>query len=156
MIKQIEPEVLSSEGFPSFARITRMFESPLTAGTVSSPVKVMERPTVKEYFNVLLDVEDKLAVALPLRYKKYPTEVKVPLLSYVCELLQPIVYAPLPRILFEGEEWNPKRICTYLGDLEISDNQQGENFPVDKRIGLQANIAKWNLRTPVVFFWKTN
>jgi len=92
----------------------------------------------------------------PLRYKNYPVEIKVPLLSYVCELTQSIVYAPLPRIVFEGEECNPKRICTYLGELEISDNQQGENFPMDKRIGLHANIAKWNLQTPIVFFWKTN
>lgn len=80
-----------------------MFESPLTIGTMSSPPKVLERPTNKEYFNILLDVEDKLAVVQPLRYKKYPIEFKVPLLAYVCELVQPIVYAPLPRILFEGE-----------------------------------------------------
>jgi hypothetical protein len=103
-----------------------------------------------------LDVEDKLAVIQPIRYHTYPIEIKIPLLSYVCELTSSIVYAPLPRILFEGEEWNPKRICTYLGELEISDNRQGENFPVDKRIGLQANIAKWNLRTAEVYFWKAN
>jgi hypothetical protein len=38
-IKQLEPEVLSSEGFPSFNRLTRMFESPMTVGGLNSPPK---------------------------------------------------------------------------------------------------------------------
>lgn len=27
---------------------------------------------------------------------------------------------------------------------------------MDKRIGLQANISKWGLITPIVYFWKVN
>jgi hypothetical protein len=130
----LEPEVLSSEKFPAFSRLTKIFDNPMSSINNTSPIEKFERPVQKEYFNLLLDIEDKLAVIQPMRYRNYPTEVKIPLLSYVCELTSTIVYAPLPRILFEGEEWNPKRICTYLGELEISDNRQGENFPVDKRI----------------------
>lgn len=79
----------------------------------------------------------------------------LPFLSYYSELLYKVVYNPLPKLYLNRVEVLPRKVCTFNGDLELSDNQRGENLPINKRLGLQGNITKHDLEASVVYFWPT-
>jgi hypothetical protein len=88
-----------------------------------------------------------------LRYRNEEYTTNIPFFNYFSELLYKIIYPILPKLYLNNVEVPPSKICTFNGELDLSDNQRGEDIRANKRLGLHGNISKWNFQTPIVYFW---
>lgn len=160
-IRDITPELLGTESYPSFSRITnRLYNENTELSTLKSKYIQgedydLEKKKSSETLNVIGCMYDKLKCVLPMRYRKECFITQLPFFSYFSELMYQIVYPPLPKLFFEAVEVPPIRICTYNGALELSDNNRNENEQVEIRLGLHGNISKWNFQTPIIYFWSS-
>ena len=122
-IKDVVPELLAADSFPSFSRITnRLYQEESEASVLKSKYFKQQDEGVhkqrdSEVLNVIKCVEDKLKCVIPMRYRSSVLVTSIPFLSYFSELLFKTAYQPLPKLYLNRVEVLSRKICTFKGDL---------------------------------------